>query len=192
MTNAELAILSLIAEKPRHGYQIEQVIQDRGMRDWTEVGFSSIYYLLKKMEKNGLIEGRVERHAGQGPARKVYHITRAGRSEWHNAALDALSIPCRCYPTFQLGLANLPGISEHESLPALRLYCDQLIQRREHVRQRQDRIEKPRPRHIDAMFDLSLTMVDAELAWVKKFMQRLQSEISTATRLDPGQMSEKV
>ena len=33
MTNAELAILNLIAEKPRHGYQIEQVIQDRGMRD---------------------------------------------------------------------------------------------------------------------------------------------------------------
>ena len=45
MTNAELAILSLIAEQPRHGYQIDQVIQERGMREWTEVGFSSIYYL---------------------------------------------------------------------------------------------------------------------------------------------------
>jgi DNA-binding PadR family transcriptional regulator len=48
MTNAELAILSLVVEKPRHGYQIEQVIEERGMREWTEVGFSSIYYLLKK------------------------------------------------------------------------------------------------------------------------------------------------
>ena len=27
MTNAELAILSLIAEKPRHGYDIEQIIE---------------------------------------------------------------------------------------------------------------------------------------------------------------------
>jgi DNA-binding PadR family transcriptional regulator len=31
MTNAELAILSLIAEKPHHGYEIEQVIDARGM-----------------------------------------------------------------------------------------------------------------------------------------------------------------
>ena len=54
MTNAELAILSLVAEEPRHGYDIEQVIEARGMRDWTEIGFSSIYYLLKKLEKSGL------------------------------------------------------------------------------------------------------------------------------------------
>jgi len=68
MTNAELAILSLIAQQPRHGYEIEQVIEERGMRDWTEVGFSSIYYLLNKLEKDSLIEGHVESHVGQGPA----------------------------------------------------------------------------------------------------------------------------
>ena len=45
MTNAELVVLSLIAEKPRHGYEIEVVIEARGMREWTEVGFSSIYYI---------------------------------------------------------------------------------------------------------------------------------------------------
>ena len=51
MTNAELAILSLVAEQPRHGYEIENVIEQRGMRAWTEIGFSSIYYILKKLEK---------------------------------------------------------------------------------------------------------------------------------------------
>ena len=71
MTNAELAILSLIAEQPRHGYDIEQVIEARGMREWTEIGFSSIYYLLKKLEKDGLIESQLEQQEGKGPARKV-------------------------------------------------------------------------------------------------------------------------
>ena len=60
MTNAELAILSLIAEQPRHGYDIEQIIEARGMRDWTEIGFSSIYYLLNKLEKAGLIESQLQ------------------------------------------------------------------------------------------------------------------------------------
>ena len=39
MKNAELAILSLIAEQPRHGYDIERVIEAWGMREWTEIGF---------------------------------------------------------------------------------------------------------------------------------------------------------
>ena len=59
MTNAELAILSLIAEVPSHGYKIEQTIETRGMREWTEIGFSSIYYLLKKLEKAGLMESQL-------------------------------------------------------------------------------------------------------------------------------------
>jgi DNA-binding PadR family transcriptional regulator len=58
VTNAELAVLSLVVERPRHGYDVELTIAERGMRDWTDVGFSSIYYLLGKLEKAGLIEGR--------------------------------------------------------------------------------------------------------------------------------------
>ena len=90
-TNAEITILSLIAESSRHGYEIEQVIEQRGMRDWTEVGFSSIYYLLKKLERDRLIEGRLEKPPGRGPARKVYHITQEGRKAWYAASIQALA-----------------------------------------------------------------------------------------------------
>jgi DNA-binding PadR family transcriptional regulator len=174
MTNAELAVLSLIAEQPRHGYEIEHVIEERGMRDWTEVGFSSIYYLLKKLEKAGLIEGRIEQAAGRGPARKVYHITPAGQTAWQEATLDALSVPHRCYTPFQLGLANLPGISHDEALSALGRYRDGLAERREYVRARWARGDGEFPVHVDAMFGLSLTMIEAELEWVEGFLERLE------------------
>ena len=59
MTNAKLAISSLIAEEPRRDYDIEQIIEARGMREWTEIGFSAIYSLLKKLETAGLVEGRL-------------------------------------------------------------------------------------------------------------------------------------
>ena len=178
MTNAELAILSLIAEKPRHGYEIEQVIEERGMRDWTEVGFSSIYYLLNKLEKAGLVEGRTERQAGRGPARKVYQITPAGRATWHEATLDALSVPRRCQTPLQLGLANLPRISHDEALSALREYRDRLRERRDHVHGRWTRDASPLPIHVDAMFELSLTMTDAELGWVDGFIEKLSSQVT--------------
>lgn len=47
----EQLILGILAEGPQHGYHIEQIIKERDMRKWTDVGFSSIYYTLDKLEK---------------------------------------------------------------------------------------------------------------------------------------------
>ena len=174
MTNAEIAILSLIAERPRHGYEIEGVIEERGMRDWTEVGFSSIYYLLKKLEGEGYIKARLEKPQGRGPARKVYHITQAGREAWYAASLGALSEPHNCYPLIQLGLANMPGLPKQEAMDALRQYKDRLVERREYVRSRAE-AQRPMPGHVEAMFDFSLTMIEAERKWISRFIKQLEA-----------------
>ena len=174
-TNAEIAILSLIAESPRHGYEIERVIEQRGMRDWTEVGFSSIYYLLKKLEGGGFIEARLEKPSGRGPARKVYHVTQAGREIWHAESLRALSEPQNCYPLIQLGLANLPGVPKSEAISALRQYSERLTEREEYVRARAE-AQRPLPDHVEAMFDFSLTMIEAEREWISKFIKQLEAQ----------------
>jgi DNA-binding PadR family transcriptional regulator len=36
LTDSELLVLSLVAEMPRHGYELEQIIEKRGMREWTQ------------------------------------------------------------------------------------------------------------------------------------------------------------
>ncbi|RLC54561.1 MAG: PadR family transcriptional regulator [Chloroflexota bacterium] len=174
MTNAELAILSLVAEQPRHGYEIEQVIEERGMREWTEIGFSSIYYLLKKLEREGLIEGQLET-AERGPARKVYRITPAGMEARRAGLLEALSVPRRCYQPLQLGLANLPGVPPAEALAALRQYRDALADRLAHVQARWEN-RQPLPYFVDAMFDYSVTMIRAEMEWVTRFISRLEDQ----------------
>jgi DNA-binding PadR family transcriptional regulator len=173
MTNAELAILSLIAEKPHHGYEIEQVIEARGMREWTEVGFSSIYYILKKLQDKGQIQSRTEPPKGRGPGRKVYRLTRAGRAAWRRAALAALANPERAYSPFQVGLANLPLIPAQDAIHALQEYSQRLRDRRDHVRARLNQAGDDLPFHAAAMFDLSLTLLGAELAWVRRFVRTL-------------------
>ncbi|MEJ2552111.1 MAG: PadR family transcriptional regulator [Anaerolineales bacterium] len=174
MTNAELAILSLISEKPRHGYEIESVIEERGMREWTEIGFSSIYYLLKKLEDEGLLEGDLEA-AERGPARKVYHITRAGRDVLHAGVLESLSIPQHCYSPLQLGLANMPGIGQEEALLSLRKYHQALQERSMHIRERRDS-QRPLPYFVEAVFEHSLTMIEAEQQWIEKFTRQVETE----------------
>ncbi len=167
MTQAELAVLSLVVEQPRHGYEIEQVIEARGMREWTELGFSSIYYLLKKLEQQGLVESRLE-EAERGPARKVYEATAEGRRTLKTGVVEALSIPARCYPPVQLALANLPLLSRDEALSALQHYRETLEERRAAVQTKWDS-QPGLPYFVDAMFEHSLRLMDAEIAWARDF-----------------------
>jgi len=174
MTNAELAILSLVAEKSCHGYEIEQIIEVRGMRNWTEVGFSSIYYLLNKLEKAELIESRLEQSEGKGPARKVYQITEQGVEAQMSATLAALSEPGQCYTPFLLGIANLPTVSHQQALTSLQTYRGVLGERQSQLEEKVA-MQSPLPGHVEAMFDYSQTLIEAELAWVAKFIRKMEA-----------------
>jgi DNA-binding PadR family transcriptional regulator len=171
MTDAELAVLSLVAEEPRHGYEIERVIEERGVREWTEVGFSSIYYLLKKLEREAMIEGRLE-EASRGPARKVYHVTETGRRAWHKALLRTLSMPQLKGSALMVGLSNLSSLEPDEVLAALRAYHRALGERLGHVEEAWAD-QHPAPFHVEALFDYGVTMLKAEREWVNGFIDQL-------------------
>jgi len=173
MTNAELAILSLVAEQPRHGYEIEQVIEQRGMREWTEIGFSSIYYLLKKLERDRLISGQLQ-EAERGPARRTYQITQLGVKVLHDSLLEALSSPQPCYTSFSLAIGNLPALERSDVIAALNDYRSALGTRLELVRLRWEE-QRPLPYFVEALFDYSTSMIEAELNWTDKFLKKLEA-----------------
>jgi len=175
MTNAELAVLSLVAQQPRHGYQIEQVIEERGMRRWTEIGFSSIYFLLKKLEHGGFIEGRLEK-TERHPARKVYRATPAGLEAFHAAIIEVLSVPQPSPRPLMLGLANLPSLSTEETLTALSQYSRHLKEKMEILRTALESKQHAHPYFVDAMFELGLMVIQAELEWVEKFTKQIQAQ----------------
>jgi hypothetical protein len=174
MTNAELAILSLIAEQPRHGYDIEQVIEHRGMRNWTEIGFSSIYYLLNKLEKAGLITSELRQPQGKGPARKVYSVTEPGLQVQFEETIKVLSTPHQGTIPFLMGLANFPLVPQDQVLLALNTYAAQLEDRLDHMLDRAA-VQQPIPPFVQAMFDYSQALVEAELNWIKNFIQAVEA-----------------
>ena len=70
LSNKETALLMLLSEQPMHAYQIEKIVEQRAMREWTEISMSSIYKLLRKLEARRLISSRQqqsERYAKVGP-----------------------------------------------------------------------------------------------------------------------------
>jgi DNA-binding PadR family transcriptional regulator len=175
LTNAEFSILSLIAEQPRHGYQIEQVIERRGMRQWTQVGFSSIYYLLAKLERKGLVKVMARVQDGRGPARKVYGLTPQGDRALQQAIQAALSRPQSCFPPILLGLATLPRLDKPSIVEALENYRRELIAQRQTMRQNKSN-QPGLPYFVEAMFDYSERLMDAELDWLENFIQRVEKE----------------
>jgi transcriptional regulator len=74
--SAELLILSLVEDRPRHGYDIGQLIELRS-RGTLRFNVASLYPLLYRLEKRGWIRGRWVEKAGQR-RRRYYRLTRAG------------------------------------------------------------------------------------------------------------------
>ena len=75
--SAELLILSLVEERPRHGYDIGSLIEQRSSGA-LRFNVASLYPLLYRLEKRGWIQGRWVEQAGQR-RRRYYRLTPAGK-----------------------------------------------------------------------------------------------------------------
>ena len=75
---AEMLILAQLETRPRHGYEIAQLID---ARSHGAVAFhvASLYPILYRLERRGLIAGRWVEKAGQR-RRRYYSLTPAGRN----------------------------------------------------------------------------------------------------------------
>jgi transcriptional regulator len=75
--SAELLILSLIESRPRHGYDIARLIEQRSGGE-LRFNAASLYPLLFRMERAGWIEGKWVEKA-DSRRRRVYKLTARGR-----------------------------------------------------------------------------------------------------------------
>jgi PadR family transcriptional regulator PadR len=84
----DLCLLAVIDEGPAYGYEMTKRLRARGM---SIVGEGSIYPLLGRLERDGLVETRREASNG-GPPRKYYSLSLDGKrsletgvEEWKTA-----------------------------------------------------------------------------------------------------------
>jgi DNA-binding PadR family transcriptional regulator len=165
-------LLGLLSEGPRHAYDLEHLIETRQMRSWTEIGFSSIYAVLKRLERQEFVRSRRE-PSPHGPARRVYRVTSAGQTALRLAVEQALAVPGPTPPPLLLGLAYLPALSRPRALAALTRYHLALTDRQVEMDRRRQRAH-PLPDFIEALFAYSLEMVRAERQAVSRLVRRLK------------------
>jgi PadR family transcriptional regulator len=96
--STEMLILALVEDRPRHGYEIARLIEERS-EGVLQFHPASLYPLLYRMEKRGLIKGTWIEKTGQR-RRRFYKLMPAGkkvlneqRQTWSDffAALDRVA-----------------------------------------------------------------------------------------------------
>ena len=172
LTDAELLLLGLVAEMPRHGYELEHQIERRGMREWTQIGFSSVYFVLGKLEQAGFVRAK---KPARTRARKTFSLTAAGRRALVARTSAALRTYRTTYSSLLLGMIHWPILEREEALDALearRTVVDAELARLTDVQ-----VERqPTPDYVEAMFDFSIGQLRAESEWIANTLDYMQTK----------------
>ncbi|HSR50268.1 MAG TPA: helix-turn-helix transcriptional regulator [Acidobacteriota bacterium] len=76
--SAELMILALVEDRARHGYEMLKLMEERSQGKLS-FHIGSVYPILYRLEKRGLIEGHWTQEEG-ARRKRVYEITSKGRA----------------------------------------------------------------------------------------------------------------
>lgn len=172
LTDSELLVLGLVSEMPRHGYELEQIIDQRGMREWTQIGFSSIYYVLGKLENMGLLKAATPATA---KAKKCYKLTRQGEKALVNKTASSLESIRPNYSSLLMGMVNWSVLSRDQALSGLQARNDAVEKELERIRNIHFE-QQPLPDHVDSMFEFSIGQLEAEAEWVNKTLAYMQTK----------------
>lgn len=79
LTTPDLVLLSLLAERPMHGYQANGELARRQIRDWAAVSKPQVYYSMEKLARAGLLRRLETDDPKAGPERSTFETTERGR-----------------------------------------------------------------------------------------------------------------
>lgn len=119
-----LAILTLLAERDRHPYEMRQVLAERHIERVVKLRGGSLYDAIGRLERAGLVEKVGTGRAGARPERTIYTITADGRAHVESLLEEFLAEPVAEYPRFVAGLAHLAVLSPDRVARLLRRRAD--------------------------------------------------------------------
>lgn len=177
ISDKELVILGMLYEKPMYGYEIEKQIIDTSMRDWTEIGFSSIYYILKKLQSKKLIRLEIILNE-KNQTRKMYHITEKGKNQTKHAVKSIISIHENVIWRMDLGLAYLNLLDSSEILESLSKYKKSIETK---IKGYNDLLNFLKGQQCSYnRYELAyrpIYLLEAELKWVENFISKFNEDL---------------
>jgi DNA-binding PadR family transcriptional regulator len=176
LTTPDLVLLSLLAERPMHGYQANTELERREIRDWAGISRPQVYYSLEKLARAGMIRSLETDEPASGPERSSFETTAKGRA----ALADALGregwTTQRDRPPFLTWVAlswqARPGVFQ-EQIRRRQKFLEQEVAREEETL-RSILQEVGHPYHEAVwMVSLMIEQFKTELRWLKRVSREM-------------------
>src|SRR3982074_2384962 len=90
-----LAVLALLAEQPRHPYDMGRIMKERRKEQSINLNYGSLYMVVEQLTKVGFIKAQETSRDASRPERTVYALTDAGRTELYDWMRELISIPSK-------------------------------------------------------------------------------------------------
>ncbi|HWJ49339.1 MAG TPA: helix-turn-helix transcriptional regulator [Candidatus Udaeobacter sp.] len=177
LTTPDLVLLSLLTERPMHGYQANLELERRQVRDWAGISRPQVYYSLEKLARLALVRTANSDEPVAGPERSVFATTAAGRAALAEALERAEWTNQRERPPFLTWIAlswqARPGVFERQ-LGRRRSFLEKELAR-ENATVRAIRREVGHRFHEAVwMVSLAIQQIRTELGWIRKLEREVR------------------
>src|SRR5467141_556985 len=175
LTTPDLVLLSLLAERPMHGYQANLELERREIRDWAGISRPQVYYSLEKLERAGMIRASESDEPAAGPERSTFATTAKGSAALANALGREEWTTQRERPPFLTWVAlswqARPGVFEKQLERRREFLETEMAREKETLDSILKEVGHP---HHEAVWMVSLMIEQFETE--RKWLKRLQQE----------------
>lgn len=171
LTTADLVVLSLLLERPMHGYDLLSEYKRQEVADWASISKAQLYYALNKLEMLGLLEG--DQQEGVGRERTVYRPTQKGREALEAGLADPSWAEGRIAQPFQtwFGLSmHAPMDAEESVLKARLAFLEREIAKEEESLGYLNTLNDPRALKGIRIVRLTIGQLKVERDWVLELL----------------------
>lgn len=168
-------ILGLVAEYPNgsHAYSVNKRIEERGMRNWTNIGKSSIYRIVNELEEHGLVVSFEEEHDNR--VRKIFKITDFGFKTLKDKTYKVLKeFYGRNDEDFYVAFSMLPLLSTDQQEEAITSSIEKM---KVHIKELEDMLamNSGRSLNVRGLFIHPIKVMQTDVEFLQEVLKEIKS-----------------
>ena len=106
--------------QPIHGYDLRRELMSWHADEWANISFGSIYFALKKMTGDRLLEEVETERSGGRPEKTLYRLTVEGEKEFQSLLREYFWRRKPLIDPFLVAMSQMPALPKPELIAALR------------------------------------------------------------------------
>ncbi len=194
ISDKQFLVLGMIAHPPFDitgvsGTMLNELIEERNVKQWSRLSFSSIYYIITQLEKMKLIKAKetisnTKAQSEVGAPQKLFIVTSTGQRILKSTVIHYFHKMDLNYQEMNLALAAAFVFDDEEFLDTIKNYKKRIDERIEVVRGRFKEDSKYEqegdlPIHVWALFNYSFNSLSAKNIFLKELIDKIEEKLNS-------------